>query len=108
MNVGNMLATQGPILKLSDVVGKIDGDGAVKIVRYGVVSDCEEDITEEIASCYVEEHYDEIDEESLVAPFIEHSDAYEDHLDALEAEALEDSIYGSYEDQNRLRLSDVL
>ncbi|RCL02133.1 MAG: hypothetical protein JSC189_000758 [Candidatus Tokpelaia sp. JSC189] len=98
-----------PILSPEDVIEKISGtDGVMRIDRYDLISHMGEDITEEVAEAYIRYFGDKIDEDSDVDEWLLNSRAYEDHIEALEAEALEDSIYGSYEDQNRLRLSDVL
>lgn len=102
------IAESGP-LDASQVQEIIDeADDAIQILRVNPSENSCEDISEEIAEAYVEKNIEHLDEESEVHYFIRESDAYNRLLDDLAQQKYEDEVYGTYEEQNRLRLSDVL
>ncbi|WP_273760456.1 hypothetical protein [Bartonella sp. ML70XJBT.G] len=85
-----------------------EADDAIQILRVNPFENSCEDISEEIAEAYVEENIERLDEDSEVHYFIRESDAYNRFLDDLAQQEYDDEIYGTYEEQNRLRLSDVI
>ncbi|WP_208441115.1 hypothetical protein [Bartonella raoultii] len=102
------IAESGP-LDASQVQEIIDeADDAIQILRVNPSEKSCEDISEEIAEAYVEKNIEHLDEDSEVHYFIRESDAYNRLLSDLAQQKYEDEIYGTYEEQNRLRLSDVI
>ncbi|WP_273721077.1 MULTISPECIES: hypothetical protein [unclassified Bartonella] len=102
------IAQSGP-LDTSQVQEIIDeADDAIQILRVNPSENSCEDISEEIAEAYVEENIERLNEDSEVHYFIRESDAYNRLLDDLAQQKYEDEVYGTYEEQNRLRLSDVI
>ncbi|WP_019219017.1 hypothetical protein [Bartonella florencae] len=102
------IAESGP-LDASQVQEIIDeADDAIQILRVNPSEKSCEDISEEIAEAYVEKNIEHLDEESEVHYFIRESDAYNRLLDDLAQQKYEDEVYGTYEQQHRLRLSDVI
>ncbi|WP_273756881.1 hypothetical protein [Bartonella sp. MM73XJBT] len=102
------IAQSGP-LDASQVQEIIDeADDAIQILRVNPSENSCEDISEEIAEAYVEENIERLNEDSEVHYFIRESDAYNRLLDDLAQQKYEDEVYGTYEEQNRLRLSDVI
>ncbi|GAA4666597.1 hypothetical protein [Bartonella pachyuromydis] len=102
------IAQSGP-LDASQVQEIIDeADDAIQILRVNPSEKSCEDISEEIAEAYVEDNIERLNEDSEVHYFIRESDAYNRLLDDLAQQKYEDEVYGTYEEQNRLRLSDVL
>ncbi|MBX4336451.1 hypothetical protein [Bartonella raoultii] len=102
------IAESGP-LDASQVQEIIDeADDAIQILRVNPSENSCEDISEEIAEAYVEKNIERLDEDSEVHYFIRESDTYNRLLDDLAQQKYEDEVYGTYEEQHRLRLSDVL
>lgn len=102
------IGRSGP-LDASQILSIVDeGDDAIQIFRINPSENSCEDISEEIADAYVEENIERLNEESEVHYFIRESDAYNRLLDDLAQQKYEDEVYGTYKEQNRLRLSDVL
>ncbi|GAA5111975.1 hypothetical protein [Bartonella jaculi] len=102
------IAESGP-LDASQVQEIIDeADDAIQILRVNPSEKSCEDISEEIAEAYVEDNIERLDEESEVHYFIRESDVYNRLLDDLAKQKYEDEVYGTYEELNRLRLSDVI
>ncbi|WP_019222124.1 hypothetical protein, partial [Bartonella senegalensis] len=83
-------------------------DDVIQIFRINPSEKSCEDISEEIADAYVEENIDSLYEESEVHDFVRESDAYNSFLDDLAREKYNDEVYGTYEQQHRLRPCDVL
>ncbi|WP_273758691.1 hypothetical protein [Bartonella sp. AU55XJBT] len=102
------IAESGP-LDASQILSIVDeGDDAIQIFRINPSEKSCEDISEEIADAYVEENIEHLHEESEVHYFIRESDTYNDLLDDLAKERYNDEVYGTYEQQHRLRPCDVL
>ncbi|WP_019219851.1 hypothetical protein [Bartonella florencae] len=102
------IAESGP-LDASQILSIIDEvDDAIQIFRINPSENSCEDISEEIAEAYVEENIERLHEESEVHDFVRESVAYHDLLSDLAKEKYNDEFYGTYEQQHRLRLSDVL
>ncbi|WP_317992904.1 hypothetical protein [Bartonella gliris] len=102
------IAESGP-LDASQILSIIDeGDDVFQIFRINPSENSCEDISEEIAEAYVEKNIDHLDEESEVHDFVRESVAYHDLLSDLADEKYNDEIYGTYEQQHRLRPCDVL
>ncbi|WP_144753881.1 hypothetical protein [Bartonella saheliensis] len=102
------IAESGP-LNANQILSIVDeGDNAIQIFRINPSEKSCEDISEEIADAYVEENIEHLYEESEVHSFIRESDAYNDLLDDLAKERYNDEVYGTYEQQHRLRPCDVL
>ncbi|WP_375650723.1 hypothetical protein [Bartonella sp. OT172YNZD] len=94
---------ESQVLKIID-----EADDAIQIFRINPSEKSCEDISEEIADAYVEENIEHLDEDSEVHYFVRESDAYHDLLSDLADEKYNDEIYGTYEQQHRLRPCDVL
>ncbi|WP_142417231.1 hypothetical protein [Bartonella massiliensis] len=102
------IAESGP-LDASQILSIVNGvDDVIQIFRINPSEKSCEDISEEIAEAYVEKNIDHLHEESEVHEFIRESDAYHDLLSDLEKQKYEDEMYGTYEQQHRLRPCDVL
>ncbi|WP_375663511.1 hypothetical protein [Bartonella sp. CL63NXGY] len=102
------IAESGP-LDASQVLKIIDeADDAIQIFRINPSENNCEDISEEIAEAYVKENIEHLHEDSEVHDFVRESDAYQELLDEIADEKYNDEIYGTYEQQHRLRACDVL
>ncbi|WP_317992696.1 hypothetical protein [Bartonella gliris] len=102
------IAESGP-LDASQILSIIDeGDDVFQIFRINPSENSCEDISEEIAEVYVEKNIDHLDEESEVHDFVRESVAYHDLLSDLADEKYNDEMFGTYEQQHRLRPCDVL
>ncbi|MBB4077101.1 hypothetical protein GGR08_001418 [Bartonella fuyuanensis] len=102
------IGRSGP-LDASQILSIVDEvDDAIQIFRINPSEKSCEDISEEIADAYVEENIEHLDEDSEVHYFVRESSAYHDLLDDLAKEKYNDEIYGTYEQQHRLRPCDVL
>nr|WP_275064953.1 MULTISPECIES: hypothetical protein [unclassified Bartonella] len=103
------LAKYGPFFEEKDIIDFInEADNAVQIFRVEPATNRCEDISEEIAQFYVNENRERLNEHSKVHSFIRESEAFNQLLDDLAQEEYIDKVYGTYEEQNRLRPSDVL
>ncbi|WP_375684799.1 MULTISPECIES: hypothetical protein [unclassified Bartonella] len=94
---------ESQVLKIID-----EADDAIQIFRINPSENNCEDISEEIAEAYVKENIEHLHEESKVHDFVLESDAYQELLDEIADEKYNDEIYGTYEQQHRLRACDVL
>ncbi|WP_375681675.1 MULTISPECIES: hypothetical protein [unclassified Bartonella] len=94
---------ESQVLKIID-----EADDAIQIFRINPSEKNCEDISEEIAEAYVKENIEHLHEESKVHDFVRESVAYHDLLSDLADEKYNDEIYGTYEQQHRLRPCDVL
>ncbi|WP_375630454.1 MULTISPECIES: hypothetical protein [unclassified Bartonella] len=94
---------ESQVLKIID-----EADDAIQIFRINPSENNCEDISEEIAEAYVKENIEHLHEESKVHDFVLESDAYQELLDEIADEKYNDEIYGTYEEQNKLRLCDVI
>ncbi|WP_375664852.1 MULTISPECIES: hypothetical protein [unclassified Bartonella] len=94
---------ESQVLKIID-----EADDAIQIFRINPSEKNCEDISEEIAEAYVKENIERLDEDSEVHYFIRESDVYNRLLDEIADEKYNDEIYGTYEQQHRLRPCDVL
>ncbi|MET3560807.1 hypothetical protein ABID39_001523 [Bartonella japonica] len=109
MDEGDNLAQSGPFHEESDIINFInEADNAVKIFRIEPTTNRCEDISEEIAECYIQKYEQRCFEETKLHDFILHSDAYDFFLEDIKRREYEDAEYGSYEKQHRLRPCDVL
>ncbi|OPB31426.1 hypothetical protein [Bartonella sp. AR 15-3] len=108
-NESENTAQSGPFYDETEVLNFLSGiDDVEKIIRIELSTNRWEDISEEIAEEYLDQNSWMLDEESDVPPFVEYSNAYEIFKKDLEDQKIDDEIYGTYEEQHRLRLSDVL
>ncbi|WP_273760017.1 hypothetical protein [Bartonella sp. ML70XJBT.G] len=102
------IAESGP-LDASQILSIVDeGYDAIQIFRINPSEKSCEDISEEIAEFYVNENREHLNEDSKIHSFIRESEAFNQLLDDLAKEEYIDKVYGTYEEQNRLRPSDVL
>ncbi|WP_375633875.1 hypothetical protein [Bartonella sp. MM97QHHN] len=102
------IGRSGP-LDESQILSIVDEvDDAIQIFRINPSENNCEDISEEIAEAYVKENIEHLHEDSEVHDFVRESDAYHDLLSDLADEKYNDEIYGTYEQQHRLRPCDVL
>ncbi|WP_375641747.1 MULTISPECIES: hypothetical protein [unclassified Bartonella] len=99
---------EGPIDEIEEVLELIEECETVyRVLRLDLTTSHAEDVTEQIADFYVENH--EINEENTpLQPFVLNSEAYHACLNERAACDYEDNLYGSYEKQHRLRPCDVL
>ncbi|WP_375607059.1 MULTISPECIES: hypothetical protein [unclassified Bartonella] len=104
----NPCTYEGPIDEIEEVLELIEEYETVyRVLRLDLTTSYAEDVTEQIADFYVENH--EINEENTqLQPFILNSEAYHAFLNERAACDYEDNLYGSYEKQHRLRPCDVL
>ncbi|WP_375609731.1 hypothetical protein [Bartonella sp. AC53GZZY] len=102
------IAESGP-LDASQILSIVDEvDDAIQIFRINPSENNCEDISEDISEAYVKENIEHLHEDSKVHYFIRESDAYHDLLSELAEEKYNDEVYGTYEQQHRLRPCDVL
>ncbi|WP_375640815.1 MULTISPECIES: hypothetical protein [unclassified Bartonella] len=94
---------ESQVLKIID-----EADDAIQIFRINPSENNCEDISEEIAEVYVKENIEHLHEDSEVHDFVRESDAYQELLEEIADEKYNDEIYGTYEQQHRLRPCDVL
>ncbi|AQX19688.1 hypothetical protein [Bartonella sp. WD16.2] len=108
---GHHLSSSGPIDE-TEIMNIINGVGdVVSILRIDLHSDRYDDISEEVAELYVQKYLDEgryCFLESNPDLFIIESDAYNDLLEDTKDREYADKVYGTYEEQHRLRPCDVL
>ncbi|WP_345117554.1 hypothetical protein [Bartonella jaculi] len=103
------LAQAGPFYEEKDIIDFInEADNAVQILRVEPKTNRCEDISEDIAEFYIKEHEQKCFDGKIPHDFVKHSTAYSSFLDAIEQQRYEDENYGTYEEQNRLSLSDVI
>ncbi|AQX21154.1 hypothetical protein Bcsk_004960 [Bartonella sp. CDC_skunk] len=108
-NESENTAQSGPFYDETEVLNFLSGiDDVERIIRIELSTNRWEDISEEIAKEYLDQNSWLLDEESDVPPFVEYSNAYEIFKKDLEDQKIDDEIYGTYEEQHRLRLSDVI
>ncbi|GAA5111923.1 hypothetical protein [Bartonella jaculi] len=85
-----------------------EADDAIQIFRINPSENSCEDISEDIAEAYIKENLEFLNEDSKVPPYIYESNVYNRLLDDLAEEKYNDAVYGTYEEQHRLRPCDVL
>ncbi|ATO56902.1 hypothetical protein [Bartonella sp. 1-1C] len=102
-------ARSGPFYDEMEVLNFLSSiEDVERIIRVELSTNRWEDISEEIAEAYIKENAESCFYEMIEHPFVEYSDAYEAFRKDLEDQKIDDEIYGTYEEQHRLRLSDVL
>ncbi|WP_375663048.1 hypothetical protein [Bartonella sp. CL266QHHD] len=102
------IGRSGPLDK-SQILSIVDeADDAIQIFRINPSERNCEDISEEIEAPYVKENIEQLEDASEVHNFIRESDVYNRLLDEIADEKYNDEIYGTYEQQHRLRPCDVL
>ncbi len=103
------LAKSGPFLEEKDIIKFIDQtDNAVQILRVEPTTNRCEDISEDIAEFYLKECEEQCFNGNIPHDFVKDSNAYGFFLEEIEQQRYEDETYGTYEQQNRLTLSDVI
>ncbi|MDD9329501.1 MAG: hypothetical protein PV353_03620 [Bartonella sp.] len=108
-NENENTARSGPFYDETEVLNFLSSiDDVEKIIRIELSTNRWEDLSEEIAEAYLDQSSWMLDEDSDIPPFVEYSDAYEAFKKDLEDQKIDDEIYGTYEEQHRLRLSDVI
>ncbi|WP_455475299.1 hypothetical protein [Bartonella sp. B17] len=107
-NDDDHVAKSGPFYDEFEILKVLEGtEGVIKILCIDNSMKYCEDISEEIAEAYIKEN-DILQSNSTGHPFIEESDAFDAFYDEIAKQEYEDAMYGTYEVQHRLRLSDVL
>ncbi|WP_273789962.1 hypothetical protein [Bartonella sp. ML70XJBT] len=102
------IAESGP-LDESQILKIIDEtDDAIQIFRINPSENSCEDISEDIAEFYLREREEQCFNGNIPHDFILHSTAYGFFLDDIKQREYDDAMYGSYEQQHRLRPCDVL
>ncbi|WP_273721788.1 MULTISPECIES: hypothetical protein [unclassified Bartonella] len=108
-NEAQNLAQAGPFYEEKDIIDFInEADNALQIFRVEPATNRCEDISEDIAQCYLKECEEQCFNGVIPHDFVKHSTAYSFFLDEIKLREYEDKLYGSYEEQNRLRLCDVI
>ncbi|MET3559772.1 hypothetical protein ABID39_000449 [Bartonella japonica] len=103
------LAKSGPFLEESDIIDFInEADNAVQIFRIEPATNRCEDISEDLAECYIQKYEQQCFDGIIPHEFVLRSAAYGFFLDDIKQREYEDKMYGSYEKQHRLRPCDVL
>ncbi|QEE08651.1 acetyltransferase [Bartonella kosoyi] len=103
------LAKYGPFFEEKEVIKFIDHvDNAVEIFRIEPTNNRCEDISEDAAELYLKKYEEECFEGGITHDFVLHSSAYGVFLDDIKRCEYEDEMYGTYEQQHRLRPCDVL
>ncbi len=103
------LAKAGPFLEEKDMIKVIDQtDNAVQIFRIEPKTNRCEDISEDLAECYLKECEEQCFNGNIPHDFVKDSNAYGFFLEEIEQQRYEDETYGTYEQQHRLTLSDVI
>ncbi len=103
------IAKSGPFYEEKDIIKFIDeADNAVQIFRIEPETNRCEDISEDIAEFYLKEHEQKCFEGKIPHEFIERSAAYGHFLDEIKQREYDDEMYGTYEQQHRLTLWDVI
>ncbi|WP_455476595.1 hypothetical protein [Bartonella sp. B41] len=101
-------AESGPFYDEFEILKVLYGtEGATKILRIDNSMKHCEDISEEIAEAYIREN-DILQPCEIEHPFVEESDAFDAFWDEVAKQEYEDTMYGTYEQQHRLRLCDVI
>ncbi|EJF79499.1 hypothetical protein MCO_01065 [Bartonella sp. DB5-6] len=103
------IAKSGPFYEEKDIIKFIDQtENAVQILRVEPTTHRCEDISEDIAEFYLREHEEQCLNGKIPHEFIEHSAAYSFFLEEIEQQRYEDEMFGTYEQQHRLTLWDVI
>lgn len=103
------LAKYGTFFEEKDIIKFIDqADNAVQILRIEPTTNRCEDISEDIAEFYLKECEEQCFNGNIPHEFIEQSAAYGFFLEEIEQQRYEDETYGTYEQQHRLTLWDVI
>ncbi|ABM44489.1 hypothetical protein X471_00783 [Bartonella bacilliformis str. Heidi Mejia] len=98
----------GPIENSEEVLDLVDNREAVqRLLRLDLTTLHADDVSESVADIYVALS-DMAEKTESLQPFIVNSEAYHDYLEQQNKQAYHDTLYGSYEQQHRLRFSDVL
>lgn len=103
------IAKSGPFFEESDIIDFIDeADNAVQIFRIEPSTNRCEDISEDLAEFYIKEREQKCFDGIIPHDFVKDSDAYAFFLEQIEKQEYEDKLYGTYEEQHRLTLRDVI
>ncbi|EJF96864.1 hypothetical protein MEI_01476 [Bartonella vinsonii subsp. arupensis Pm136co] len=103
------IAKSGPFFEEKDIIDFIDEtDNAVQIFRVEPAINRCEDISEDIAEFYIKHHEQKCFDGIIHHDFVKDSDAYGFFLEEIEKQRYQDKIYGTYEEQHRLTLWDVI
>ncbi len=102
-------AKYGTFLDEKEIIKFIDQvDNAVEIFRIEPTNNRCENISEDAAELYLKKYEEECFEGGIIHDFVLHSSAYGVFLDDIKRREYEDAMYGTYEQQHRLRPCDVL
>ncbi|VEJ46142.1 hypothetical protein [Bartonella vinsonii] len=102
------IGESGP-LDESQILEIVDeADDAIQILRINPSENSCEDISEDIAEFYLREREEQCFNGNIPHDFILHSTAYGFFLDDIKQREYDDAMYGTYEQQHRLRPCDVL
>ncbi|AQX31329.1 MULTISPECIES: hypothetical protein [Bartonella] len=98
----------GPIDYLEEVLDLMEQCDAVqRFLRLDLKTLHADDVSEQVAEVYMKCH-DLDEQDGYFHPFILDSDVYHEYLEDKATRVYQDSVYGSYEEQHRLRPCDVL
>lgn len=103
------LAKYGTFFDEKEIIKFIDqADNALQIFRVEPTTNRCENISEDIAELYLKECEEQCFEGNIPHDFVKHSSAYDFFLEEIEQQRYEDEMYGTYEQQHRLTLWDVI
>lgn len=103
------LAKYGTFFDEKEIIKFIDqADNALQIFRVEPTTNRCEDISEDIAEFYLNEREEQCFNGNIPHDFVKHSSSYGFFLDDIKRREYEDAMYGTYEQQHRLRPCDVL
>ncbi|MEL6089539.1 MULTISPECIES: hypothetical protein [Bartonella] len=98
----------GPIDYLEEVLDLMEQCDAVqRFLRLDLRTLHADDVSEHVAEVYMKSH-DLDEQDGYFHPFILDSDVYHEYLEDKATRVYQDNVYGSYEEQHRLRPCDVL
>ncbi|EJF91306.1 hypothetical protein [Bartonella melophagi] len=98
----------GPIDHLEEVLDLMEQCDAVqRFLRLDLKTLHADDVSEQVAEVYMKCH-DLDEQDDYFHPFILDSDVYHEYLEDKASRVYQDNVYGSYEEQHRLRPCDVL
>ncbi|ENN89985.1 hypothetical protein [Bartonella bovis] len=98
----------GPIDCLEEVLDLMEQCDAVqRFLRLDLKTLHADDVSEQVAEIYMKCH-GLYEQEGYFHPFILDSDVYHEYLEDKATRVYQDNVYGSYEEQHRLRACDVL
>ncbi|WP_412058579.1 hypothetical protein [Bartonella sp. DGB2] len=105
---GEHVGRSGPFLDKRDILAMLSAmDGVEQVLCINPKVQSTIDISEQVAELYIET-FDLAPDDDIAHPFVRNSLAYATLLVEWAEQTVKDIYYGTYEQQHRLRASDVL